>query len=278
MLRLRRNIYVESGFHGVTVGAVVTSKGIICIDTPTLPADARKWRLRLEQLEADDIFFIINTDHNRDRVVGNQWFDAPVIAHEQTYELMAGYSEVFKSQSFESGGDHELAKDLIGVRTILPQVSYSDEIQLVVGGRTIELLHKSGATSGTTWVRFPEARVIFTGDTVFQNTHPFLNDAQIDLWLENLAELRRAVYKGWIIVPGRDRPIDQTQLDYCIDYLRYLRRRLASLHRRGKPCSDALKIAPALLERYPPRRDQYSLMKHRLEASLEEACDALEVD
>ena len=72
MQRLRNNIYVEPGFHGVTVGAVATSEGLVCIDTPTLPADARKGRLQLAQLAAGNIIFSVNTDHNRDRVVGNQ--------------------------------------------------------------------------------------------------------------------------------------------------------------------------------------------------------------
>ena len=42
MQKLAKDIYVESGFAGVTVGAVVTSEGIVCIDAPTHPADARR--------------------------------------------------------------------------------------------------------------------------------------------------------------------------------------------------------------------------------------------
>ena len=43
MQKLAKDIYVESNFPGVTVGAILTSDGIICIDTPTHPADARRW-------------------------------------------------------------------------------------------------------------------------------------------------------------------------------------------------------------------------------------------
>ena len=86
MQKLAKDLYVESGFVGVTVGALLTSDGIICIDTPTHPVDARRWRQKLAQLSSRPVLFIINLDHHRDRVLGNQWFEAPVIAHESTYE------------------------------------------------------------------------------------------------------------------------------------------------------------------------------------------------
>src|SRR5258706_9428071 len=89
MQKLARDIYVESGFAGVTVGAVVTAQGIVCIDAPTHPADARRWRLKLSQLSDAPVSFVVNLDHHRDRVLGAQWFEAPVIAHEATSERPA---------------------------------------------------------------------------------------------------------------------------------------------------------------------------------------------
>ena len=80
MQKLAKDIYVEAGYAGVTVGAIVTPDGIVCLDAPTHPADARRWRLKLNQLSQQPVKYLINLDHHRDRVLGNQWFEAPVIA------------------------------------------------------------------------------------------------------------------------------------------------------------------------------------------------------
>ena len=88
MHKLAGNTYIESSFPGITVGAIVTKAGIICIDTPTRPSDARAWREKLAKLATKPILYVINTDHHRDRVLGNQWFEAPVLAHERVGERM----------------------------------------------------------------------------------------------------------------------------------------------------------------------------------------------
>ncbi|HZY43589.1 MAG TPA: MBL fold metallo-hydrolase, partial [Anaerolineae bacterium] len=73
MEKLSPHVYVESGYRGCTVGAIVTPEGVICIDTPLLPADARHWRGQLAQLTDKPIRYVIFTDGHRDRVIGQQW-------------------------------------------------------------------------------------------------------------------------------------------------------------------------------------------------------------
>src|SRR5262252_2749388 len=128
MQKLAKDIYVESGFAGVTVGAVVTAEGIVCIDAPTHAADARRWRLKLAQLSEAPIQFVINLDHHRDRVVGSQWFEAPVIAHEATSDRLRQLPELFKGGPSEGGADADLAPDLAGVRLVVPLLSLSDRV------------------------------------------------------------------------------------------------------------------------------------------------------
>ena len=50
MDKLTPQVFVEPGYRGCTVGAIVTPLGIVCVDTPLLPADARRWRARLAEL------------------------------------------------------------------------------------------------------------------------------------------------------------------------------------------------------------------------------------
>jgi glyoxylase-like metal-dependent hydrolase (beta-lactamase superfamily II) len=114
---------VESNFPGVTVGAILTSDGIICIDTPTHPADARRWRLKLAQLSQKPVLFVVNLDHHRDRVLGNQWFEAPVVAHASTHERVRVLPELFKGGLTDAGADG-LATDLAGVPSSSPQLAH----------------------------------------------------------------------------------------------------------------------------------------------------------
>ena len=50
MQKIGKDIYVESSFPGVTVGAIVTPEGVVLIDAPTHPADAQLWRMRIREL------------------------------------------------------------------------------------------------------------------------------------------------------------------------------------------------------------------------------------
>src|ERR1700680_1680946 len=107
MQKLAKDIYVESGFAGVTVGAVVTPEGIVCIDAPTHPADARRWRLKLAPLIAARVLVVGHLEHHRDRVLAAQWFEAPVIAHEATTDRLRQLPELFKGGQSEGGADSD---------------------------------------------------------------------------------------------------------------------------------------------------------------------------
>jgi glyoxylase-like metal-dependent hydrolase (beta-lactamase superfamily II) len=75
------DIFVETNFHGANVAYVRTDEGVILIDTPMLPKEARQWRAEIEKKTGQQIIYIINTDHHRAHVIGNQFFPtATVIA------------------------------------------------------------------------------------------------------------------------------------------------------------------------------------------------------
>jgi hypothetical protein len=45
MQQITNNIYVETGFKGCNTSFVVTSEGVVIIDTPMVPEEAKKWNL-----------------------------------------------------------------------------------------------------------------------------------------------------------------------------------------------------------------------------------------
>lgn len=274
MQKLAKDLYVESGYAGVTVGAVVTPEGLICIDAPTHPADARRWRLRLTQLSPEEpVKYLVVTDHHRDRVLGAQWFEAPVIAHENASEKLRQLPEVFKGGASEAGADADLAADLAGVRLLTPQLTFTDRLILAVGGHEVHLVHRPGPSAGALWVEVPSAQAVFTGDAVARGVPPPLAEADLEAWLAALAELRKARYPAKVIVPGRGAPTDKAGVKEMEGFLRLVRRKLDSLRRGKKTRADAGPAAETLLAQFDVPASLREHYTRRLRVGLEQLYD-----
>jgi glyoxylase-like metal-dependent hydrolase (beta-lactamase superfamily II) len=277
MQKIGRDVYVETTFPGVTVGAVVTPEGLVCIDTPTHPADARRWRLKLAQISQKPIKFVVNLDHHRDRVLNNQWFEAPVIAHELAYERVRLLPELYKAGAPEVGSDSERADELAGLRTIAPQITFADRLSLAVGGHEIHLVHRPGVTPGAIWVELPKEDAVFVGDAVAHRVPPILQDADVDAWLERLAELRKKKSPGKVIVPGRGGLTNKDGVKQTENFLKLARRRVEALVRAKKSRLEVGRVAHDLLGQFHMPADLREHYTRRLRVGLEHLYDSLMV-
>ncbi|MCC7361883.1 MAG: MBL fold metallo-hydrolase [Anaerolineales bacterium] len=273
MQKLAKDVYVESGFAGVTVGAIVTPGGLVCIDAPTHPADARRWRLKLAQLSAQPIQYLLNLDAHRDRVLGNQWLEAPTLAHEAASERLRQWPELFKGGPSEAGADADLAAELAGVKVITPRLTFTDRMRLILDGRELALTHRAGHAPGGMWVELPKERLVFTGDAVTLGAPPFLGEADLDLWLAELAELRKARYPVTTIVPGRGAPTDKAGLKPLEDFLKLVRRKLDALLRSKKGRGETAALAETLAAGFSPSAALREHYVRRLRVGLEQLYD-----
>lgn len=273
MQKLADKVYAESGFLGVTVGAVVTGQGVVCIDTPTHPADARKWRLRLAQLNQKPIQYVVNLDHHRDRVIGNQWFEAAVIAHEAATDLIRSYPDQFRATLSESGADADLVSELAGVKVIPPQLTFTRELILSKGGPEIHVEHRGGSSPGACWVHLPKGKVIFLGDLLTLNAPPFLADADLERWVELLSELKKARYRDYTFVPGRGPVTDQKSLSGFISYLNTVKRKVSRYYDSDRPKSELAALVPGLLATFNPANGVRDLYARRIRFGLERLYD-----
>jgi glyoxylase-like metal-dependent hydrolase (beta-lactamase superfamily II) len=274
MQRLAKDIYVEAGFAGVTVGAVITPAGPVCIDTPTHPADARRWRLKLAQLSDKPVQYIINLDHHRDRVLGSQVFEAPVIAHEAAAERLQQLPEVFKTGLAEAGADADLAAEVAGVRLVTPVLTFSGQMRLALEGPDIHLVARPGQSPGGIWVELPKEKIVFTGDSLTVGAPPPLVEANLDAWLANLAELRKARYPANVIVPGRGSPTHKAAVKPMESFLKLVRRKLESLARGKKTRADAGALAESLLSQFSVPASLREHYTRRLRVGLESLFEA----
>ncbi len=241
-------VYAMRGTRGANVGAVVTDEGIILIDTPLIPQEAWKWRDFLVKVsDGKPFLYIINTDHHRGHIVGNMWFDCPVIAHHIAWRYMRGYRDNFKQrvrQLFKR--QPEIQMHLQNIRIILPEITFKDKFTVFKGGRQVRIIHVGGHTPATSIVYVPDAKVVFAGDLISLGEHPFMTQATSKAWLDGLTLIRRLHPE--VVVPGHGDVGGPEITEPISKYLRYIRSHVRSHLRAGhSKVETANALAPELL-------------------------------
>ena len=281
MDKLTPHVYVESGFRGCTVGAILTPIGVICVDTPLLPADARRWRQQITTLTHAPIAYTIYTDGHRDRILGQQWLGGMVVAHEAAWEKMRSYGDAIRQQVVEFLAHHgalEAADELSrNLQLGLPQLTVSDggTLTLFTGKPQVVVRPVGGATPGSLWVELPDQAVLFAGDMVTLNTHPFMSEANTAIWLERLTELRAPDFFATKVVPGRGNSYRRSDTQRVTNYLSDMRKRVREVmtERRGK--FDAAELMPEFFNRFPIPDDEHERVHRRIRTGLEKVYEEL---
>jgi cyclase len=246
-------VFVETELHGANVGFVVTSEGVILVDTPLLPDDARLWRREIERRTGQRIIYIINTDHHRGHILGNQYFPtATVIAHEFAWNNMQSYGDSFRTRLLNLYRDRlpkAVAEWEQHLEIALPKITFTDRTLLFKGDQEIHLIPLGGHTQATTVVYLPRHKILFAGDLVITDRPPFLSQSNTRRWLQALTYLRKLRYD--ILVPGHGELCGKEATERMSEFLRLVRRRVRSAYRSGMSKSDTTRSLQYLLNEWP---------------------------
>jgi cyclase len=219
MDQVTRNVWTETNFRGCNPSYVVTSGGVVVIDTPQLPT--RAVAMRREAQSRGAIRYVINTEHHVDHIFGNYYFKGAgtVVNHQGVYDrFMAVYPEL---DPFAYAAEAIPTDDPDGA-TIFPDrdayyadpnkgsIVFTGDLTLRVGNHTFELLHTPGHTPGQLAVYVPQERVVFTGDTVFSGCQTWLMTSDVDQWLASLDRIRALDFDT--LVPGHGPVTDRQAL------------------------------------------------------------------
>jgi glyoxylase-like metal-dependent hydrolase (beta-lactamase superfamily II) len=253
MQQIANGVFVETDYEGVTVGAIVRENGIICIDAPTYPRDARHWAMRVRQLAPVPVQYVILTDHHGDRIMNTRWLDAPIISHQQAAEKLNSYDKRYPQPLLDSllWRNPEYGRELVSSPVDKPAVSFTDKLTLVQNGLTLTVQHVAGPTSGSLWVILPEAGVLFSGDSVVADTHPLLSEANSSRWLDSLQELQQTIDAGYTIIPGRGRLCGPEGARCTTEYLWRVRDCVESHYRQERPREELSHYVAELLATFP---------------------------
>ncbi len=270
MKEIAPDVFIETDYSLVTVGAILTSQGWVCIDTPLYPRDARSWRVALQALSDRPVRYVINTDHHRDRILGNTWFDAPVITHAISAEVVSNLKNAFITQTAEelSANGNELV-EIASLKIVPPQISYTHTMTLYCGDRAITLSHRPSATAGNTWVTLAAEKLIFAGDAIVTAQHPYVVDGCSEPWLKSLRILRLDRYDDWTVVSGREGVVPIADTGQLSEYLRVARRRINSLLHANHLRSELAALIPEFLPFFPYTPDRRDEIQRRIKTMLE---------
>jgi cyclase len=246
-------VFVETEYHGANVAFIVTGEGVILIDTPMLPNEARLWWGEILKRTDQEIIYVINTDHHRAHVIGNQFFPtATVIAHEHAWKEMKSYGDSFRTRLINMYRDRipeavdEWKQHL---EIIKPEITFTGRTILFKGDKEIHMIPVGGHTPATTVVLLPEEKLLFAGDVVVTNRPPFLSQGNTKQWLEALTYLRKLNYD--VLIPGHGELTGKEATEKMSEYLRMVRRRVRSAYRSGLSKADTARSLSHLIRFWP---------------------------
>lgn len=240
MIKVTDHVFVETKYLGANVGCVITEQGPVLIDTPMLPEEASDLRDQLRQLSQADIAYIIYTHQHFDHVMGSAFLTRRTIAYN---EAISGIkyleTNLAKEITLFSPDLYEEKKEIFdNLEIILPQITFSSELRLYMGDRTLELTFVGGHSSASIVVYVPEDRVLFAGDNIVTGQLPFTANCRFGPWIEMLRRVEKMEINT--IVPGHGDTCGQEVTRNIRSYFEAMRDRVRSLLDDGSTIEEVL--------------------------------------
>ncbi len=221
---------------GANQGFITTSEGAVVVDTGFTSGAARALLRDVKKKSPSPARLVVNTHDHSDHVFGNSIFDElspAILAHgncrarliEMGRDRIGGYRRY----------DAKLRSALKGLRICPPRLTYQEEMDFMLGGTRLQLLHptKGAHTSGDTMVFLPDEKVLFAGDVLWVGYHPNLEDADLEGWLGALEGVSKL--KVDYIVPGHGPVADKSFIAPLAKYIRNFDATFTRLARDGVP-------------------------------------------
>ena len=240
MIKITENVFVETKYLGTNVGCVITEQGPVLIDTPMLPEEADDLRSQLRQMSELDIAYIIYTHQHFDHVIGSAFLTKRTIAYQGAISGIK-YLETNLAKEiplFFPDLYQEKKEVFDNLEIILPQITFSNELRLHMGDRTLELSFVGGHSSASIVIYVPEDRVLFAGDNVVNGILLVTANCRFGSWIEMLRRVEEMEIDT--IVPGHGDTCGKEVARNICSYFETMRDRVRGLIDAGATKDEAV--------------------------------------
>ncbi|MGC2695669.1 MAG: MBL fold metallo-hydrolase [Candidatus Angelobacter sp.] len=239
-------IGADGGKAGSNAGFVVGSNGVLVIDTFEDVAPARDLLAEIRKITNLPIRFVVNTHYHLDHTGGNAVFaqaGATILAQRN----LRGW---LRTENLKFFRDPKPEQKAMVESLVLPDMVYTDAVDIYLGNRQIQVRYMLGHTGGDSVVTVPDANVIFAGDLVWQKHLPNLIDATTSEWVKTLEKLL-ADHPAATFVSGHGDVATAADVRDFHDYLVALREAVAKAQAAGKTDQALVdEVMPQLKEKY----------------------------
>ncbi len=236
---LGNRTYMLEG-EGGNITLAVADDGIIMVDSQFAPLYG-KIKAAIAKITPLPVRYLIITHFHRDHTGGAEAFGkegAIIVAQENVKTRMA------------SGTRNGLTGNLVppAPAIALPKETYKDAMTLHLQGRTAELRYsKDVHTDSDTYVYFPEANVLATGDIVFFGRYPnidFAYGGSIDGMIRGVDQVLDFAREDATIVPGHGPVGTKAMIREYREMLVVSRDRIQRLKAAGKSEDEVVAARP----------------------------------
>jgi cyclase len=168
-------------------GIVIGRDGILVVDTLISAKEARRFIADIGKVSDRPIKYVVDTHYHLDHAFGNCEFarlGAAIISQENDRKnlLLKGEAALKNAKGYGLSD-----KDLAGTVITLPTITFSERMTIDLGGEMVELIYVGPSHSeGSALVWLPRRKILFTGDILFTDFHPFMGDSDVAGWVKCL--------------------------------------------------------------------------------------------
>ncbi|MBE0432356.1 MBL fold metallo-hydrolase [candidate division WOR-3 bacterium] len=241
-------IHKDGGGAISNAGIVDLGNRILVFDTFLTPQAARDLKAAAEALTMKPVVLVVNSHCHNDHIWGNQVFkvQADILSTVATAEAIVSdgpgkyewYRENTPQQlvelqaSYDAAGDprerselslwiayyQHLTAAINELEVVPPNKTFDSRTAINGTARTAELIeYRKGHSSSDAILYLPQDSIVFMGDLLFIDSHPYLGDGDPDTLIENLREIQRIGAK--IFVPGHGPVGAAADLPVLVEYV-----------------------------------------------------------
>ena len=270
LTKIADNVYAYVGVKnasplnsfGANAGIVVGNDGVLVVDTLISAKEAQRFLADIRKITDKPIKYVVNTHYHLDHAFGNSEFaklGAMIISTDADRRNLVQYGE----ETLKGAGNFGLgAQDMEGTSIVLPDITFTDRMTIHLGGETVEFIYVVPShTTGSVLTYIPRHKILFSGDVLFTDFHPFMADGNVNGWIENLdfiAEMEVAA-----IIPGHGPLSTKKDVKEIRDYLLYFDTIALEMAAKGE---EAEAIAAKLRKELPKRSQNEWVILHNIKA------------